>query len=259
MNKNLAKKVLKECLTTGGDFAELFIEDKISNSIRRVGDQIEDINTSHIYGAGIRILKENEEVYGYTNDISEEGLLKLAKQLNKAYHGPVLVSEIEFTDCKVEEHTKFKTLSKDIPNSKKLDYLEICTKTMQAYSPLIVQALAHFADETQFVAIANSNGVYKSDVRNHQRVSANAVASDGKNMEQGFNSYGGNFDFSKFETYDFVDFSTKVAQAAVETLTADEMVGGVYDVVIHNAFGGVIFHEACGHQSRLSKQPRGTR
>ncbi len=247
MNKNLAKKVLKECLTTGGDFAELFIEDKISNSIRRVGDQIEDINTSHIYGAGIRILKENEEVYGYTNDISEEGLLKLAKQLNKAYHGPVLVSEIEFTDCKVEEHTKFKTLSKDIPNSKKLDFLEICTKTMQAYSPLIVQALAHFADETQFVTIANSNGVYKSDVRNHQRVSANAVASDGKNMEQGFNSYGGNFDFSKFDTYDFVDFSTKVAQAAVETLTADEMVGGVYDVVIHNAFGGVIFHEACGH------------
>ena len=60
MNKNLAKKVLKECLTTGGDFAELFIEDKISNSIRRVGDQIEDINTSHIYGAGIRILMENE-------------------------------------------------------------------------------------------------------------------------------------------------------------------------------------------------------
>lgn len=247
MDKNLAKKVLKECLTTGGDFAELFLEDKVSNIIRRVGEQVEDINTSHIFGAAIRILKGTEEVYGYTNDVSEAGLLKLAKNLRNAYHGPVLVSEINFTDCEVNKHTSFKALSKDIPNSKKLGYLETCTKTMQTYSPLVVQAIAAFMDETQFVTIANSNGVYKDDIRNHQRVSASAVASDGKNMEQGFNSYGGNFDISKFDDFDFVDFSTKIAQAAVETLSADDMVGGVYDVVIHNAFGGVIFHEACGH------------
>ncbi|MDE6661593.1 MAG: TldD/PmbA family protein [Anaeroplasmataceae bacterium] len=257
MDKKIAKKILLECLTTGGDYAEIFLEDTVKNSIRRVGDQIEDINASHLYGAAIRILKENAEVYGYTNDVSEKGLLKLATSLRTAYNSAVVIKDFDFTDCETTKGTDFKVLSKDIPNSKKLGYLETCTKTIGGYSPKIVQAVATFTDETQVVTIANSNGVYKTDTRNHQRVAAVAIASDGKSMEQASNSYGGNFDISNFDTFDFVEFSKKVAEAAVETLTADEMVGGVYDVVIHNAFGGVIFHEACGHALEATSVAKG--
>ena len=257
MDKKIAKKILLECLTTGGDYAEIFLEDTVKNSIRRVGDQIEDINASHLYGAAIRILKENAEVYGYTNDVSEKGLLKLATSLRTAYNSAVVIKDFDFTDCETTKGTDFKVLSKDIPNSKKLGYLETCTKTIGDYSPKIVQAVATFTDETQVVTIANSKGVYKTDTRNHQRVAAVAIASDGKSMEQASNSYGGNFDISNFDTFDFVEFSKKVAEAAVETLTADEMVGGVYDVVIHNAFGGVIFHEACGHALEATSVAKG--
>ncbi|MDE7214034.1 MAG: TldD/PmbA family protein, partial [Anaeroplasmataceae bacterium] len=257
MDKKIAKKILLECLTTGGDYAEIFLEDTVKNSIRRVGDQIEDINASHLYGAAIRILKENAEVYGYTNDVSEKGLLKLATNLRTAYNSEVVIKDFDFTDCETTKGTDFKVLSKDIPNSKKLSYLETCTKTIGAYSPQIVQAVSTFTDETQVVTIANSNGVYKTDTRNHQRVAAVAIASDGKSMEQASNSYGGNFDISNFDAFDFVDFSKKIAEAAVETLTADEMVGGVYDVVIHNAFGGVIFHEACGHALEATSVAKG--
>lgn len=257
MDKKLAKKIILECLTTGGDYAEIFLEDTVKNSIRMVADQIEDVNANHLYGAAIRILKDNAEVYGYTNDISEKGLLKLAKELRTAYHSEVLIHDFEFTDCEVGNTTSFKVLSKDIPNSKKVKYLETCTKTMKAYSPKVVQAVSTFVDETQIVTIATSKGVYKTDVRNHQRVAAVAVASDGKDMQQASNSYGGNFDISNFEAFDFVPFATEVAKAAVESLDAEEMVGGVYDVVIHNAFGGVIFHEACGHSLEATSVAKG--
>ncbi|MDE6583837.1 MAG: TldD/PmbA family protein, partial [Anaeroplasmataceae bacterium] len=40
-------------------------------------------------------------------------------------------------------------------------------------------------------------------------------------------------------------------------LSAEDMVGGVYDVVIHNAFGGVIFHEACGHALEATSVAKG--
>ena len=247
MDKIIAKKVILECLSTGGDYAEIYLEDKIENSIRMMTDRIDDITTNHLYGAGIRILLGNAEVYGYTNDVSEEGLMKLAVELKSAYNSEVLVSDFEFNDTNVDVHTTFCVLSKDIPNSKKTKYLEVCCKTMKEHSPKIVQAVASFTDETQFITIANSYGVYKTDVRNHQRIGAVAIASDGKQMQQASNSYGGNYDISYYENFDFVPFAKEVAISAVEALDAEEMVGGVYDVVIHNAFGGVIFHEACGH------------
>lgn len=247
MDKKIAKKVLLECLATGGDYAEIYLEDTIKNSIRLMTKQIDDINASHLYGAGIRILKDNAEVYGYTNDVSESGLLKLAKNLRSAYNSKVLITDFDFTDCEVDKHTDFKVLSKDIPNSEKLCYLNTCVDVIKNYSPKIVQAVANFADETQTVTIANSNGVYKTDVRNHQRVGAVAVASDGKDMQQASDSYGGNFDITAYENFDFKAFALKIAETAVASLEAEDMVGGVYDVVIHNAFGGVIFHEACGH------------
>lgn len=257
MDKKLLKKVLLECLTTGGDYAEVFIEDTEKNSIRLMTNQIDDINATHLYGAAIRILKENAEVYGYTNDVSETGLLKLARDLRTAYHSERRISDFEFTDCNVEAHTTFKVLSKDIPNSKKIGYLETAASAMKAYSPKIVRAVASFTDETQTVLIATSNGVYKTDVRNHQRVAATAVASDGKDMQQASDTYGGNFDISYFDSFDFTSFAKEVAKVAVENLDAEEMVGGVYDVVIHNAFGGVIFHEACGHSLEATSVAKG--
>ena len=50
-----------------------------------------------------------------------------------------------------------------------------------------------------------------------------------------------------FDKFDFVSFGKDVAEGALTQLKAVDIPGGVYDVVIHNAFGGVIFHEACGH------------
>ena len=257
MDKKVAKKVLLECLSTGGDYAEIYLEDTTKNSIRMMTNQIDDITTSHLYGAGIRILLGNAEVYGYTNDVSEAGLLKLAGDLKTAYNSKVLISDFDFNDFEVNDVNKFSVLSKDIPNSKKIGYLEVCCKTIKEYSPKIVQAVSTLGDETQVVTIANSNGVYKTDVRNHQRVAAVAIASDGKDMQQASNSYGGNFDVTNFDKFDFVTFAKEIAKTAVATLEADEMVGGVYDVVIHNAFGGVIFHEACGHSLEATSVAKG--
>lgn len=257
MDKKIAKKVILECLTTGGDYAEIFFEDTTTNNIRMVSGEINDINANHLYGASIRILKGLEEVFGYTNDVSEKGLMKLASELKGAYKSTTLIKNFEFNDCDVAKHTTFKKLSKDIPNQEKVRYLETCCKAIKEYSPKIVQSMSNIMDETQTVTIANSNGVYKTDVRNHQRVTAVAVASDGKDMQSSSNSYGGNFDISYFEKFDFETFAKKIAQSAVESLDAEEVVGGVYDVVIHNAFGGVIFHEACGHSLEATSVAKG--
>ena len=247
INKELATKVLNECLATGADFAEIFYEVKTTNTISMVSKMIKNSDTSVITGVGIRILKELQEVYGYTNEVDEASLMELAARLASSYNSAPLGIEFELVYSESPKMSTITRYSKDIPNSEKVKYLDVISNAAYGHSEKIIQVMANLVDETQYVTIYNTNGLYKTDVRNHQRITATAVAKDGDAMESYYEQYGGNFGIEYFENYDWVEFGESIAKNAIKQLSAIDIPGGVYDVVIHNAFGGVIFHEACGH------------
>ena len=60
-------------------------------------------------------------------------------------------------------------------------------------------------------------------------------------------SPGGSEGFELFERIDIRELSKQAAKTAVTMLKAEECPSGKMTVVIDNGFGGVIFHEACGH------------
>lgn len=255
--KDVAKVVLTECLSTGADFAEIFFEDTYEGTIQMISGKIEKASTKHVYGAGIRILKEFQEVYGYTSDCTEAGLMKLAKKLKGNYNEKPLGVEFELVEEDAPKNcVDIKRVSKDVPLDEKIQYLRVVDKTIAEYSEKIVQRMVNITDKTQYVTIANTKGKFIKDVRNQQRIGANAVAnSNGKSQSNG-NTIGGNFDIDAYKTKDLVAFAQDVAKAAVTMVDADEMVGGVYPVIIHNGFGGVLFHEACGHSLEATSVAR---
>ena len=244
ITKEVATKVLKECLATGADFAEIFYEVKKANTIAMVSKMIKNSDTSVITGVGIRVLKDLQEAYGYTNEVNEESLMALASQLASSYNDAPLGIEFELEFKETPKMSTISRYSKDIPNSEKIKYLAEASDAAYAHSPLIVQVMGTLTDETQEVTIFNTNGLWRKDVRNHQRVSLQAVAKDGDKMESYGDQYGGNFGVNYFDNYDWKDFGDKIAAGALTQLEDVDIPGGVYDVVIHNAFGGVIFHEA---------------
>ena len=247
ITKEVATKVLNECLATGADFAEIYYEVKKSNVVSMVSKMIKNSDTSVINGVGIRILKEFQETYGYTNEVDEDSLLKLAKTLASSYNDAPLGIEFELVHTETPKIVSTNKYSKDIPNAEKVKYLATCSEAAYAHDPRIVQVMANLTDETQEITIFNTKGLWRSDVRNHQRVTCQAIAKEGAKMEAYSDQYGGNFGVEYFDNFDFTTFAKEIAEGALTQLKAVDIPGGVYDVVIHNAFGGVIFHEACGH------------
>ena len=247
ISKEVATKVLNACLATGADFAEIFYEVKKTNVIVMVSKMIKNSDTSVITGVGIRILKDLQEVYGYTNEVNEESLMELATNLASSYNSESLGIKFDLTYTETPKMSTITRYSKDIPNSEKVKYLSTISDAAYNHDPMIIQVMANLTDETQEVTIYNSNGLWRSDIRNHQRVSAQAVAKNGERMESYGEQYGGNFGVEFFDNYNWTEFGINLAQGAIKQLDAVDIPGGVYDVVIHNAFGGVIFHEACGH------------
>lgn len=246
-DKEIAKEVLIESCKTGADYAEIFFENTYHGAINYLSQKTDSIENEELYGAAIRILKGNEESYGYTNDVSLEGLITLAKKVNKAFSDKQIIFDVALKEIVASGHTNIKRMSKDVSYKEKIGYLKIVSDEIFRYSPLINQALVRLEEFSQEVIIATTDGKYVKDIRNQQRINATVYARHNDRNQSIRSSIGGNFDIDEYKNKDLVGFARKLAASCVTMVDADEMVGGVYPVVLHNGFGGVLFHEACGH------------
>ena len=248
--KEFARDVLDAALSTGADFAEIFWEDQRTNSLQLLGGQVELINSGRTHGAGIRVFHGQNAIYAYTNDTDREGLLRCAAQVASAVRAQRkgILRARSFTVPDMPPPHVIRQYPSQTETKRKLDYLRTADAAARAVSAEIEQVSCTLADYEQDVAICNSEGLYVEDTRVRTRMACMAVASDGKEKQQGHEAPGAMMGYEMFSGR--VD-AAKVGREAAETarlmLHAPECPAGVMPVVIDNGFGGVIFHEACGH------------
>lgn len=257
IKKEICQQVLEECLKTGGDFAEIFAEDTEKNIMELTSGKVTQANTTNLHGVAIRILKGFKEVSGYTNDFSLESLLKLAKEVRGALNEEPLDIKFELKEEKANKIIEAVRKPSTVSNEEKVNYLLKTYNAIKDYSNEITQTICFLTDEEQKVLVANTLGKYIEDERNHLRLGLSVVASYNGEMQSAFESIGGNQGYELLDSSDLEEFAKATADSAITMVHADEMVGGTYAVVIHNAFGGVLLHEACVHGLEATSVAKG--
>ena len=258
ISKEVCQKVLELCLATGGDFAELFIEDTITNNLELTMGKITKANTNHLHGVAIRILKGFQEVNGYTNDFSYESLEKLAFKLRSSIEGEKLNIQFTLQEEKAPIITKPCRLPSSLTNKDKIDYMLQVYEAAKAKSTEVSQIICNLVDEEQKIQIANTAGKMIADFRTHIRLGATVVAGSGMNMQNSSDSVGGNQGYEVLDQANLKEFGENITNSAVMMVHADEMIGGKMTVVVHNAFGGVLLHEACVHALEATTVAKGS-
>ncbi len=137
--KSIIEDVLSAALETGGDFSEIFVEDKINTGIMLVGGSIENSITGRDYGVGIRIFKGLYSVYAYTNDSSRENLIKVAKEAAAAIKGDSADIAINLIRREHENRNKIIEMPDKIKMYKKADVLKRAYSAAKSYDPCISQ------------------------------------------------------------------------------------------------------------------------
>ena len=256
LTRSQKKEILEILLSTGGDFAEVFMEDTTSESLEMYSGKISTSSVSKIGGAAVRIIKNNVEVNTSVSDYSYERLIAVAKELSKSFDGEKTTEVEEFKDIKIPQYVKVERPCKG-DNVEELAIMEEITKSALAYSEKIVQVQCIFWKKIQDMQVFASDGTDVADHRNNMRVSGVAIAKDGNNMQSNHASYGRNKGMEMFDDFDPKAFGEKIARDAVLMLDAIDMPGGDIPVVIDNGFGGVILHEACVHGLEATSVARG--
>ncbi len=255
LSKKQFQQLLAEGLKTGADFAEIFLEDSKSSLIRVTSGDVTQIDRGNVYGAGLRLIKGVDEVYGYTNDVSYENLKSIFENLRASFDGNAHQSKPLGESKPIRSKI---THPMDTVNiQEKTTFLVELSHVMKNYDPRIVQSITQLLETEQDVLIANSNGIYQRDLRAHTRVILMSVASENGHMHQAFEGPGRAMGFEFTRTMDFASLAREVAQSAMTLISAQEMVPQVMPVVLHNGFGGVIFHEACGHPLEATSVAKG--
>ncbi|NFI56104.1 TldD/PmbA family protein [Clostridium botulinum] len=258
LGKSIVSQVLARCLITGGDFAEVFEDDSVNNSISLIDGKVEDAIGGRNYGIGIRIFKGLKSVYAYTNNNSLDSLLETAYRAALAL-GDANEKEknIVINEKKIQTIHPIMFYPKDVNYNKKIDILKLAYNSAKNYNSEISQVITSYGDKEQNILIANSDGLYIEDKRIRTRLGINAIASKGSENQTGFEGPGRHMGIEMFENIDPEYHGKEAARIAHTMLHAKNCPAGNMAVAIDNGFGGVIFHEACGHALEASSVAKG--
>ncbi len=255
LSKKELQQLIDEALSTGADFAEIFLEDTHSSGMRITKGDVTSVNKNNVHGVGVRLILGVDEVYGYTNEQNYESVLNVVNNLKQSFNGP-LTQSVPLGDKKPYV-TNLKRSIDSVSNDERAEKLIKLSNKMSAYDDRIIQSMAMLSETEQKVLIANSKGVYQDDLRVYTRVFLVAVAKDGDNMQQGYESQGRYMGFEIFDEVDFDQYAQETAESAIGLLSAEDIESQVMPVVLNNGFGGVIFHEACGHPLEATAVAKG--
>ena len=248
LNPSAAQRVIDHGVSLGADFAELFIERSQSNLISTLSQRVQSVESGIDFGIGIRLVYGAKVLYGYTNKTDEDELKRIMTELAaKNLRDPrVATTAFDYREP-VDHHPASRVLSSDAEVDSKVAYLLKADAVARAASNLISQTRGVCRQKEQKIEIFNSEGLHTGDSRNYVQATLTSIASDGSEQATGRWSDGGLLGWEISEALDPEKAGNEATREALVNLGAKPCPSGRMPVVIGNGFGGVIFHEACGH------------
>ena len=250
-DKKIAKKILQTCLKTGGDFSEIYVENSIYNSISCDNEIIDKIDNCYSSGIGIRILKENESVYGYTNNFNKKNLFILAKKLASRFNKKQKNNCQDLKIKKIENISKIEKSYFDIPIEKKISFLKkICKKIKNKLDKLEIsnnRRICGIFSNKKNIEIFNSNGLHVKDEKERTGIKIAIKINKNNTQESVYEFFGVQNNIDKLKKINFNEEISKMINDLLGLINAKKCPSKKMTVVIGNGNGGTLFHEACGH------------
>ncbi|MCY4513066.1 MAG: TldD/PmbA family protein [Bdellovibrionales bacterium] len=242
--KTVLSNVIHAGLSEGASFCEIYAEENLSSLMKLKSSQTEYISGKDL-GVGIRLFYGDEELYTYTNSLDEKSLLKALKSLvagkkQRDFQKPLSKTPLTFPLT----HEFPKEIKSDL--NKEKNFLQKLDKELRGDS-LISQCYITLNRIYKKVQIANSEGALTCDVRPYFSFHVQSIAEEGGRKEFGSKTVGQTGE-SLFLNEDLLKTTGRQSnKIALQNLKAEPAPAGKFPVIINKGFGGVIFHEACGH------------
>jgi TldD protein len=241
---------------------EVFLERTDHIGVLAEQDTITSVSPAFGMGAGIRVFRGDRDGFVSTNDLSDAGLQRALEQalgmLGLQRNANALSGFEGLANLRDFAATKADWLARCPELQEATGKLLEGTGLLERHGAHLQARRGSYARDWQEVLVAASDGTFARDVRLHQSVGLNVLAADGDHRAGVGRRYGTSGRPDDLRHWNAEASAQEVCESAGTMLYADYVEAGQLPVVLANRFGGVIFHEACGHLLETTQVERGT-
>ena len=247
LDPEMLNRTIRRALEKGGEFADVYVENRISRQIVMEESKFKSGVFGISQGAGVRVISGDKTGFAYTDEITEEKLLRAAEVASYIARGTPYTPPQSVEEGRRDAFITVKVPLQDVADSKRLDIMKRANEAALEYDSKIQMASISYYDEIRGRTIANSEGLLLSDELPllFFIVQALGVGDNTRHMSRERLSRHSGFEMFKEVTPEEV--ARTAAREAIVMLDAKDCPAGKMDVVMENGWGGVLVHEAVGH------------
>ena len=242
------KKVISAALEKGGDYADLFFEHTLSNSLSLQDNAVNSTHSAIDYGMGVRVVAGDQTGYAYIEDITLDEMLKVARTAARIASESSRQSTARLTDISVQNSLyQIQTEWGDVTVKTKAPFLQKINDKIFAADKRVIKVNVWQSDSSSHIMFYNSEGQFYYDYRPMVTLGAQCIMSDGARFESNSASRAMRTG-AEFLTDELID---SIVNEAIETTSvlfnAVIPKGGEMPVVMGAGGSGILLHEAIGH------------
>jgi TldD protein len=247
LDRGLVEDVLRAARSRGGSFAELFVEERTSFSIRLDDGKVEELTTGLDRGAGVRVGHGTSFGYAFSNRLDREALLEAAAAAAASVTEGPAGGVVDLREVRPPVVHPAEREASSVPATDKVAWVREVDDVARSLSPEVRQVTAVYGDSVQRVLIASSDGRWVEETRPRIRLVAQVVAARDDVIQTGFHGPAGLAGAEFLEANPPARTAEIAARRAVTMLDSIPAPAGEMNVVLAPGMGGVLFHEAVGH------------
>ncbi len=137
MDKVTLDKVINRALGKGGDFADVYLENRISRQIIMEESKFRSGLYGISQGAGVRVISGNKTGYAYTDEITEEKLNHAAEVASYVARGGTSVTPVSVSAASRPSFVTVKLPLGEVADEKRIEIIKRADQAAKDYDPRI--------------------------------------------------------------------------------------------------------------------------
>jgi TldD protein len=240
-------RVIARALEKGGEFADVYVENRISRRILMEESKFKSAVFGISQGAGVRVISGDKTGFAYTDEITDEKLMRAAEIASFVATEGKPVGPVNVKKESRESYVTVRLPLEDIADGKRIDVMKRSNQAALDYDSRIQMASISYYDEIRGRTIANSEGLLLSDELPLLFFIVQTLGVGNNTRHMGRERLSRHSGFEMFDDVKPEEVARTCARESIAMLEAKDAPAGIMDIVMQNGWGGVLVHEAVGH------------